>query len=154
MFGVRGDAETETEAAPAVRRRPVNSTVLLIDDDTDFLEITAGLLRDAGYTVLTSNSGAKGLNMIRYAQRELRLVVLDYNMPQLDGEQTLTHLRRLNPRTKVVGVTGLAPEELPAGYRENLDALIYKPLRREELLASLERVLQPAGQPATEATPA
>jgi two-component system, cell cycle sensor histidine kinase and response regulator CckA len=155
VFGVSGadTAEAGGESATAVAKPPPGGTVLLIDDNQEFLDTTGELLRGAGFSVLTSNTGAKGLNMIRYAQEDLRLVLLDYTMPQLDGEQTLLYLRKLNPRVRVVGITGASANEVPAAYRENLDGLIFKPVRGEELLAKLGAVLQESSSRAAAAAP-
>jgi len=142
LFGSKAPEEVP-EASPSGRRQ-AKGAVLLIDDDDDFLQVTANVLRSAGYAVLTSNTGTKGLNMIQYAPGDLRVVLLDYAMPQLDGEQTLMHLRRLRPSLRVVGLTGVPMDELPSGYREQLDSLLCKPLRREELLASLDKVFRTA----------
>jgi two-component system, cell cycle sensor histidine kinase and response regulator CckA len=131
-----GDIEPEPAAQPLVRR-----TVLVIDDDPLFLEAICRVLQEAGFAVLKSSTGPKGLNMLRYGGSEIQLVLLDYHMPQLDGSATLQFARKLNPHVKVVGLTGVDTRLLPASYREGVAAVVRKPFQSSELIAALERVL-------------
>src|SRR2546428_8324370 len=80
----RNGKGVEPPAEPQVR-----GTVLAIDDDPSMLEVLRPLLSAEGFNVLTAKSGAKGLDMLRYCQRDVRLVVLDYHMPHFDGAATL-----------------------------------------------------------------
>lgn len=116
-------------------------TVLIIDDDRDFLVSTATALRAGGFTVLTSNNGPKGLNVLRYSPEEVCALLLDFHMPELDGGQTLTHARKLKPNMKIIGVTGLHPVDLTPEYREGVDTLLTKPFRNDAVLASVRSVL-------------
>jgi len=137
------DQEEAADSAPPVER----GTVLVIDDDPLLLESLCRVLQEAGFTVLKSSTGPKGLNMLRYGSSEIRLVLLDYHMPQLDGSATLEFARKLNPRVKVVGLTGVDARLLPASYRDGVAAVISKPFQTTELIAALEKVL--AGAEAT-----
>ena len=116
-------------------------TVLAIDDDPAFLESMRWLLRDAGYTVLTSSSGAKGLDILRYASRDIRAVVLDYNMPKLNGEETLEYVRKLSPNAKVIALTGHDLELLPENFRNGVDRFMQKPCKSGALVESLGELL-------------
>src|SRR5271170_5882060 len=95
-------------------------TVLVIDDDPTFLEAISLLLCDAGYNVLTSSTGPKGLDMVRYAPKDVRLVLLDYNMPRFNGAETLEFLRKLNPALKVVAVSGYRVADLPESFHRGV----------------------------------
>ena len=117
------------------------ATVLVIDDDNQFLEAMRALLGEAGYGVLTSTTGPKGLDMLRYGPRDLGVVVLDFNMPRFNGADTLEYLRKLNDQIKVVAVSGLKVNELPPGFRQNVDRFVSKPFSNSELLAAIKEVL-------------
>lgn len=114
------------------------STVLIIDDEPDFLDMVAAFLRQEGYDVLVASSGLKGLNMMRYAVSDIRVVLLDYRMPQLNGAETLQHLRRLNPHAKVIAVTGVPMDEIPLQFRGGTDYFIQKPFQPQVLLAAIK----------------
>ena len=130
-------------ADPSSRR----CTILVIDDDPTFLETMKALLRDEGYNVLTSSTGPKGLDMARYAPRDIGAVLLDYNMPRFNGSETLQFLRKLCPQAKVLAVSGMRATELPAEFREGVERFVPKPFTSADLLKTLDDVLKP--QPAT-----
>jgi CheY-like chemotaxis protein len=127
-------------------------TVLAIDDDAAFLHILRPVLREQGFNVLSTTSGAKGLDMLRYAQRDVRIVLLDYKMPQLNGEETLQHLRRLSSEIKVLAVTGVDAQLLPPSFCENVDKFIHKPFRNDQLIDAINSLLKNGETPAASAT--
>lgn len=122
----------------AAKRVP--TTVLAIDDDPVFLGSMKQLLREAGFNVLTSSTAAKGLDVLNYAAHDVKLVVLDYGMPRLDGEKTLAYVRRLNPHVKIVGLTGYKQEDLPESYVKGVDRLIQKPFRSVDFVLALREL--------------
>jgi CheY-like chemotaxis protein len=140
LFGKKshsnGNGENETQDASEPK-----STILVIDDDPKFLETMRILLRGAGYTVLTSSTGPKGLDMIRYAPREVRTVLLDFNMPGFNGAETLAYLRKLNPNVKVIAVSGFKVNELPASFQKGVERIVAKPFSNGELLQTIAEVL-------------
>lgn len=153
----REAAGDQVSATPVPVEKP---TILVIDDEPDFLDTVAAWLRAEGYTVLAASSGTKGLNMMRYAVSDIHVVLLDYRMPQLDGAETLQHLRRLNPRAKVIAVTGVPVEEIPTRFRNGTDCFIQKPFQSAVLLAAIKAALDetlparvPGGSPSASAAP-
>jgi len=116
-------------------------TILIIDDEPDFLNIVSTLLWNYGYNILAASSGLRGLNMLRHGVQDIHLVLLDYRMSGFDGEQTLQQLRRLNPHVKVIAVTGVSSNELPESFRNGTDYLIQKPVKSEVLLATIKEAL-------------
>ena len=144
LFG-KGRLQTEEQLAETKRSPNAfahKSTILVIDDDPTFLETMRSLLRDEGYNVLTSSTGPKGLDMLRYAPRDIGAVMLDFNMPRFNGAETLQFLRRLCPQAKVLAVSGLRADELPADFRESVERFIPKPFTTADLLKILDEVLQ------------
>jgi CheY-like chemotaxis protein len=116
-------------------------TILVIDDDPKFLETMRILLRGAGYNVLTSGTGPKGLDMIRYAPRDVRTVLLDFNMPGFNGAETLEYLRKLTPNVKVIAVSGFKVTELPQSFQAGVERFVAKPFSNDQLLQTIEEVL-------------
>ncbi len=142
-FLFRGYMVKAREAKKAADRKSEMSkcTVLAIDDDPAFLESMRWLLRDAGYTVLTSSSGSKGLDILRYASRDIRAVLLDFNMPKFNGDDTLQYVRQLSPKAKVIALTGLEPQSVPDSFRRGVDKFMQKPCSSGALVESLGELL-------------
>ena len=140
LFGKKPRSSGNGEDDTADASEP-KSTILVIDDDPKFLETMRVLLRGAGYTVLTSSTGPKGLDMIRYAPREVRTVLLDFNMPGFNGAETLEYLRKLNPNTKVIAVSGFKVNELPTSFQKGVERFVAKPFSNGELLKTIAEVL-------------
>ena len=129
------------ERAKAEASERAGCTVLAIDDDPAIRQILRPLLREEGFNVLTSSSGPKGLDMTRYAGRDIRIVLLDYNMPQLNGAETLAYLRRLSPDTKIIALTGVDINLLPESFREGVDKFLQKPFRTTDLIVAMRELL-------------
>jgi len=142
LFGKRvPEAQEQQQQAKAARKE---CTVLVIDDDQAFLHVLRPILAEEGYNVLTSSSGTKGLNMLRYAPKDVKLVLLDYSMPTFDGAETLRFVRQLGPHAKVIAVTGMDLNLLPESFREGVEAFLHKPFQMKELLDTMDRLLKPA----------
>jgi two-component system, cell cycle sensor histidine kinase and response regulator CckA len=116
-------------------------TVLIIDDDPTIIEALHLALYEAGFEVLTSASGLKGINIVRYGSSPIDVVLLDYMMPGFDGGKTLPYIRQLAPNAKIVCTSGLEPKDLPVDLREHVDQVIHKPFTSESLIASLKTLL-------------
>jgi two-component system, cell cycle sensor histidine kinase and response regulator CckA len=136
----------DTQEQPQARHRAdssvAKSTVLIIDDDPSYLDTMRALLRGEGYNVLTSSTGPKGLDMVRYAPRDIGAVLLDFNMPRFNGAETLQFLRKLCPDVKVLAVSGVNLNQLPPDFRAGVDRFIPKPFSNEDLLKTIEEVIQ------------
>ncbi len=130
--------DTKPPGEPIYRNK---FTILVVDDDASFLHLVSSVLRKHGFNVLNASSGAKGLTMLTYAPGDIRLVLLDYTMPQLNGDETLRHLRKLNPSIKVVAVTSSDPNLVAASFRDGVDKFLKKPLDAIELIATVNTLV-------------
>lgn len=113
---------------------------MIADDDTTLSGVWKDLLRGAGFDVLSSESGLKALNTIRYGNK-VDVVLLDYNMPLMDGARTLGHLKEQFPEVKAIGVTGVARSELPAEYCDGVEKLLVKPVKGADLIDAIQSVM-------------
>ncbi|MDB5887734.1 MAG: hypothetical protein JWM03_606 [Rhodocyclales bacterium] len=94
-------------------------TILLAEDDPDYAQATCNLLEREGHTVLWADSGAKALEMLR--AQHVDLLLLDYFMPGMTGEETVLELRKFNDHTQVILQTGYASEQPPRELLRRLD---------------------------------
>ena len=109
--------------------------VLVIDDETDLLEMLEFRLRAACFGVETAESGEAGLAMA--ADFKPDVILLDVAMPGLDGYEVCRRLRA-DPETadiSVVMLTALCvPGTLELGLAAGADAVLFKPYKGQELL--------------------
>ena len=116
--------------------------ILVVDDDALNLRLAVTTLERAGHVVLSAEAGAEGIEAALAHAPDL--VLMDIQMPGMDGVSALKRLRA-EPRTaalKVVAFTALAMN----GDRERLlaegfDGYFEKPIRYQELLASVAALL-------------
>src|SRR3954463_12109946 len=86
-------------------------TVLLVDDNADYLQATRLLLEREGHTVLTATNGPEALAIL--PQQKVDLLLLDYFMPGMTGEQVVSEVRKFDPFVQVILQTGYASEQPP-----------------------------------------
>jgi DNA-binding NtrC family response regulator len=82
----------------------IMAKVLVIDDEQGILDILDIILRRKGYDVVLASGGRKGLDLFRREHPEV--VMLDLNMPGMDGIEVLQQIRHLNPDQPVIILTG------------------------------------------------
>jgi len=79
-------------------------TILLIDDEESVRMLFQMVLAQAGYHVLTAESGAHGLQLLQ--QQEVDLALVDIFMPERDGLESIKRLREARPTSKIIAMSG------------------------------------------------
>jgi two-component system, cell cycle sensor histidine kinase and response regulator CckA len=118
--------------------------ILLIDDDQAFRDIVGATLRDHGYRVLVASSGVAALSLLARHGDEIRLVLTDLDMPEMDGLATMAAIRRERATLPVVLMSGTAPPGSNLGS-EPATTCLAKPFRLEQLLQILRERLPVRG---------
>ena len=116
--------------------------VLVVEDDTNQRELYVDELESEGYQVLTAATGRDALNVAR--ENAPDIIVLDINMPGMDGLDTLSHLLEVNRRTPVIINTAYA------SYQDSFtswsaDAYVVKSSDLGELKATIKKLLDKNG---------
>ena len=119
-------------------------TILIVDDEPNYLIVLSELLHDEGYEVFTADSGITGLNIAR--KTDLDLVISDMKMPGMDGIELLANLKKFNQHLPVILITAYAEVE-KAVEAMHLGAFTYlaKPFSNEQLLASVGKAIEHYG---------
>ena len=115
--------------------------IMVVDDEPDFLFTMEYWLKSKGYEVKTASDGLKALDLIKTFNPNL--VLLDVNMPGIDGVETLKRIREFNNEVPVIIITAFVWEERVAEaspYR--ISGLFYKDKDFKEGLKMLESVLR------------
>jgi CheY-like chemotaxis protein len=115
--------------------------ILLIDDDSDFRYVLKQSLQSEGHTVVTAAGGSSGLTILMEEKVAFDIVLLDYFMPELNGLQTLSWLRKLECNVKVIIISAADPLHLRQIQAHHpVDGFLGKPLSIQELSHELRRV--------------
>jgi CheY-like chemotaxis protein len=114
--------------------------LLCVDDHPEVLAIMGEFLRVSGYSVLTAPSGARGLQLLQ--RNPVDAVILDYEMPKMDGAELALRIKSDRPELPVLMFTGY-PADVPQDVRRCVDAFVVKGDPAEKLLHTL-RDLVPA----------
>jgi CheY-like chemotaxis protein len=117
----------------------VRGTVLVIDDEAVIRQIAELTLRDMGYDVLTAEDGVVGVSLLEAHRDSIRVVLLDVNMPRMDGRECLKRLREIDPNLRIIVFSGFTEEAVePDSVAQGGFVFLKKPFRREALVAALE----------------
>lgn len=87
----------------------MNEKVLIIDDEQEFTEALAERMTNRGMDVSTSSSAIEGLKSVE--EKSFDVVVLDLQMPEMDGIEALKALKKKKPELQVILLTGHATVE-------------------------------------------
>ena len=128
---------------PQVQRDDV---ILVIDDDTKTLESVGRVLISEGFTVHTAPGPLEGIKAYETHSTTIKLVLLDYFMHIMNGEEVFEQLQRINPAVRVVLVTGSDDELAQRMLARGLCGFLRKPFVPEELLSHIQEQLRGAGR--------
>jgi CheY-like chemotaxis protein len=116
--------------------------LLCIDDSQAILEYERSLFETSGYIVVTATSPAQGLRLATMSRFDV--VLLDYQMPEMNGHQVALEIRRLRPETLLVMVSG---SDIPEETRQLVDAVIPKTEAIGELLPTVAELCEQVSPP-------
>ena len=123
--------------------RKGNGGVLVVDDEAFILEVTAELLENLGYRVMTARGGKEAIDQYRSHWKDVDLIMLDMIMPEMSGDMTFDELCVINPDVKVIlasgySLTGRAKQLMEKGAV----SFIQKPYQLSELSRKLADALK------------
>ena len=128
--------ETETELVTQVNStRP--KTVLCVDDEKIGLRVRKIMLESRGFTVLTASNGPEGLKL--FDENHVDVVVLDYYMPDVNGGQVASEIRRRRPGVPIVFLS--AYFSLPPEALQVADAFLTKGDPPDALIEKIQNLM-------------
>lgn len=107
--------------------------VLCIDDNEDLLECERSFLESFGYTVLTAVSGDRGLELA--STHSVDIVIVDYFMPEMNGQEVAIEVRRLRPQAPIIMLSGAV--DVPQQALKQVDAFLAKDRLASQLLPAI-----------------
>jgi len=133
-------AKPAPQASEIRTRVSTNTRVVAVDDDAIIVSLLAATFRKQGMECETANNGGDALRLIR--KQTPGIVVLDVNMPGMDGFEVLSAIRAENIPTQVVLLTARQQEhDILRGFQLGADDYLVKPFSPPELLARINRLI-------------
>lgn len=117
--------------------------ILLVDDDPDILDVLEITLSGEDYEIFKAHDGEEALNIIK--SKPLELVLLDYNMPRMNGRQVCLEVKKdlLLQHIPIIMVTGKGElDDKIGGIDAGADDYVVKPFEPKELLARIRMILR------------
>src|SRR5512136_1602229 len=116
--------------------------ILVVDDEEAMTESLAAWLREDGYSVDTASSGREAVERAR--TREYAIYFVDLKMPGgLDGIETMTEIRRLQPDAAVIIITAYATVDTAiTAMKEGAQEYVVKPCHPQEISLLVERIIR------------
>ena len=116
-------------------------TILVVDDESNYLTVMETLLGEAGYEVLTAPSAIEALKIS--AAADLDLVLTDMKMPKMTGIELLDKLQQLQPDLPVIIMTAFGTvEKAVSAMKKGAFDYILKPFKNEEILVTIAKALK------------
>ncbi len=117
--------------------------VLIIDDNPDLLDIVDAILSDSGFIVAKAPSGEAGIDISKSLHPDL--ILLDINMPRIDGFEVLTQLKQLD-ETKNIPVAMFSVRsdlrDKKLSFQKGAVDYISKPFQYNKLTEKVEKILE------------
>lgn len=118
-------------------------TILLVDDNQSFCLSMATFLKDEGFNVTVCYDGYEAVAMVRQKMHQFSVALIDYNMPELSGAETIKKIKELNEEIIVYGFSG---DDSAKAFTETIKSggvyVIPKDITEEKLLGLLHGAVQ------------
>lgn len=120
--------------------------ILIVDDEEMLREFLSEQLIEAGYAVYEAADGLEAIEMLKHLEAEqirIDAVVLDMNMPRMNGAKAFTEIRMLSPSMPILIATGFTQDEVVQKLLENgANGMLSKPYDVKELLEKLTKIFK------------
>ncbi len=124
---------------PRLNKIEGHENILIVDDDSDVLNLISDLLETHGYHVIPVNNALNAIDTFRENLGKIHLVISDIVMPLVEGNDLVKILRTINPEIKILVISGFSNADIGEGGP--IDAFLKKPFEGTELLATIRKIL-------------
>ena len=116
-------------------------TILIVDDEPNYLVVLTELLREEGYDVFTAQCGEEGLKIVE--EIDLDLVITDMRMPGMGGLVLLKEIKSHNKDLPVIMMTAFGEEEKALdALQASANNFFAKPFNNDTLLSAINELIQ------------
>jgi len=118
----------------------MSTKILVIDDDLAITELMSMLLKTHGFDVITTNSGAEGVKLVR--EKNPSVVILDLMMPDMDGWQVSKAIRAFNNVPILILSAINDPSMVASVLDTGADDFLVKPVPSSVLVAHIRKMVR------------
>ena len=113
-------------------------TILIVDDEKNYLTILSAVLEDEGFEVLTALGGREALEV--HKTSDLDLIVTDMKMPGMDGIELLEHIKSVDPDLPIIMMTAHGTiDKAVEAMQKGAYSYILKPFDNERLIIYVKK---------------
>ena len=123
--------------------------ILITDDNEECRRSLATILAEVGYSVDLAENGKEALAQVKSSGRQFDLLITDLNMPDMDGLQLLTEVKRVDPDLPVIAISGSFSGRLLRFAATFGVAVLQKPFKRGPFLTLVESTVANASDTAS-----
>ena len=117
------------------------NTILVVDDEPNYLIVLSELLKEEGFEVLTAQRGEEGFKIVE--EVDLDLVITDMRMPGMDGLELLSAIKNYNKELPVIMITAFGEvEKAVVAMKAGAYNYLAKPFNNEELLLNIRKAIE------------
>ncbi len=117
-------------------------TILVVEDEAVILKLVKRMLADLGYMVLTAGSAKEALQISKVHGHEIRLIITDVIMPEMNGQELADQVKTLNPDLGILFMSGYTSDVISRlGILDHEIHFIEKPFSVASLAAKVQEVL-------------
>jgi len=137
--GERAEASQDAVVLP----HGSGETIMIVEDEPMLRELVSDLLTGEGYRVLLASNGQEAVETYKKERENVRLVILDMIMPEMDGPATFRALRQLNPELKVLISSGFSQDSsVQKLLNSGAAGFVGKPYQTEDLLKAISQEIE------------
>ncbi len=136
------EAADSTSAGRAIDTWKGTGTVLVVDDEAEVRSVAQAVLEKWGFHVVQAADGREAVEVFHRQADDIEAVLLDFTMPQMNGDEAFLEMHRRNPEVPVILMSGFAEEDAVSDFSERgLAGFIHKPFHPTVLVEKLKLVL-------------
>ncbi|MBN2340511.1 MAG: response regulator [Deltaproteobacteria bacterium] len=136
----------DTEDPPRLSYENLGGTLMVVDDEDMVGTYLKEILENAGYDVTLFHDSRDALRAFKQTPRKWQLVISDFTMPELTGDELAEEIRKINTQVGFLLCSGYSGQLDDAAYKRlRIDGFVLKPLRPMELLSKVQKVLVQKG---------
>lgn len=116
--------------------------ILIVEDDITSQFLLENFLSDYNYSLIIAESGNKAIEKVKELQEKIELILMDVELPELDGYDATKEIKKINPKIPIIMQTAHALlEEKEIAIKSGCNDFVSKPIIKNELIPIVEKYI-------------